>query len=128
MLTVLILDVKKSRLLNKVTLTTYCSFICIFTIVHDSEFVCTEMTGVMALRQRTKGDKPLSGARIAGCTHITAQTAVKFGYIINYLCSVSIVYFFSFVQVLIETLVHLGASVRWCACNIYSTQVINLQS
>lgn len=54
----------------------------------------------MALRKRAQQDKPLEGARIVGCTHITAQTAV-----------------------LIETLTALGAKVRWSACNIYSTQV-----
>lgn len=57
------------------------------------------MPGLMSLRRRAEGDKPLMGARIAGCTHITAQTAV-----------------------LIETLIRLGAEVRWAACNIYSTQ------
>ena len=61
----------------------------------------TEMPGLMALRKRAQDDKPLSGARVVGCTHITAQTAV-----------------------LVETLVSLGAKVRWAACNIYSTQVI----
>ena len=54
----------------------------------------------MALRKRAQDDRPLSGARVVGCTHITAQTAV-----------------------LIETLVALGAKIRWAACNIYSTQV-----
>lgn len=54
----------------------------------------------MALRKRASEDKPLKNAKIVGCTHINAQTAV-----------------------LIETLVELGASVRWAACNIYSTQV-----
>ena len=58
-----------------------------------------EMPGLMSLRRRAEADKPLSGARIAGCTHITAQTGV-----------------------LIETLIRLGAEVRWVACNIYSTQ------
>lgn len=57
------------------------------------------MPGIMALRKTAKEDKPLKGARIMGCTHVTAQTAV-----------------------LIETLVELGASVRWACCNIYSTQ------
>ena len=57
------------------------------------------MPGLMSLRRRAEADKPLQGARIAGCTHITAQTAV-----------------------LIETLIRLGAEVRWTACNIYSTQ------
>jgi adenosylhomocysteinase len=59
----------------------------------------TEMPGLMSLRRRAEADKPLHGSRIAGCTHITAQTAV-----------------------LIETLQKLGAEVRWAACNIYSTQ------
>lgn len=58
------------------------------------------MPGIMALRKRASDDKPLKHARIVGCTHINAQTAI-----------------------LIETLVELGASVRWAACNIYSTQV-----
>lgn len=58
------------------------------------------MSGVMRLRQRAQDDKPLKGARIVACTHITAQTAV-----------------------LMETLISLGASIRWAACNIYSTQV-----
>lgn len=58
-----------------------------------------EMPGLMALRTRFEASKPLSGARIAGCLHMTIQTAV-----------------------LIETLVKLGAEVRWSSCNIYSTQ------
>ncbi|MEK7657053.1 MAG: adenosylhomocysteinase, partial [Elusimicrobiota bacterium] len=58
-----------------------------------------EMPGLMALREEFKGQKPLSGARIAGCLHMTIETAV-----------------------LIETLVDLGASVRWSSCNIFSTQ------
>lgn len=59
----------------------------------------TEMPGLMALRELYKGKKPLQGARIAGCLHMTVQTAV-----------------------LIETLIELGASVRWSSCNIFSTQ------
>ena len=59
----------------------------------------TEMPGLMALREEYKGKKPLAGARIAGCLHMTIQTAV-----------------------LIETLQDLGASVRWSSCNIFSTQ------
>ena len=59
----------------------------------------TEMPGLMALREEYGGTKPLDGARIVGCLHMTIQTAV-----------------------LIETLVHLGASVRWSSCNIFSTQ------
>ncbi|MGD9292150.1 MAG: adenosylhomocysteinase, partial [Gammaproteobacteria bacterium] len=59
----------------------------------------TEMPGLMALRREYADKKPLSGARIAGCLHMTIQTAV-----------------------LIETLVQLGAEVRWSSCNIFSTQ------
>ena len=59
----------------------------------------TEMPGLMALREEYGVSKPLEGARIVGCLHMTIQTAV-----------------------LIETLVHLGASVRWSSCNIFSTQ------
>ena len=59
----------------------------------------TEMPGLMALREEYGDTKPLEGARIVGCLHMTIQTAV-----------------------LIETLVHLGASVRWSSCNIFSTQ------
>ncbi|PTY06830.1 adenosylhomocysteinase [Verrucomicrobia bacterium LW23] len=59
----------------------------------------TEMPGLMALRAEYKGKKPLAGAKIAGCLHMTIQTAV-----------------------LIETLVELGAEVRWSSCNIFSTQ------
>ena len=59
----------------------------------------TEMPGLMALREKYGKDKPLKGARIAGSLHMTIQTAV-----------------------LIETLVELGAEVRWASCNIFSTQ------
>ena len=59
----------------------------------------TEMPGLMALREKHGKAKPLSGARIVGCLHMTIQTAV-----------------------LVETLIELGASVRWSSCNIYSTQ------
>ncbi|MDO5370479.1 adenosylhomocysteinase, partial [Paracoccus sp. (in: a-proteobacteria)] len=59
----------------------------------------TEMPGLMALREEFGAAKPLAGARIAGSLHMTVQTAV-----------------------LIETLVALGAEVRWASCNIYSTQ------
>ena len=59
----------------------------------------TEMPGLMALREEYGNTKPLEGARIVGCLHMTIQTAV-----------------------LIETLVHLGATVRWSSCNIFSTQ------
>src|SRR5512144_2589229 len=58
-----------------------------------------EMPGLMALRARYGATKPLKGARIAGSLHMTVQTAV-----------------------LIETLVDLGADVRWASCNIFSTQ------
>jgi len=59
----------------------------------------TEMPGLMALRDEYRGKQPLTGARIAGSLHMTIQTAV-----------------------LIETLVRLGAEVRWASCNIFSTQ------
>jgi len=59
----------------------------------------TEMPGLMALREKYGESKPLAGARITGSLHMTIQTAV-----------------------LIETLVELGAQVRWCSCNIFSTQ------
>ena len=59
----------------------------------------SEMPGLMALRHEYKGKNPLKGARILGCLHMTIQTAV-----------------------LIETLVELGADVRWSSCNIFSTQ------
>ena len=58
-----------------------------------------EMPGLIALRKKYKDSKPLKGARISGCIHMTIQTAV-----------------------LIETLIQLGAEVRWSSCNIYSTQ------
>src|SRR3989339_1597267 len=58
-----------------------------------------EMPGLMALRKKYSNEKPLKGARIVGCLHMTIQTAV-----------------------LIETLIELGASVRWSSCNIFSTQ------
>lgn len=58
-----------------------------------------EMPGLMAIREEYRGQKPLEGARIAGCLHMTIQTAV-----------------------LIETLVELGAQVTWSSCNIFSTQ------
>ncbi len=59
----------------------------------------TEMPGLMALREEFAGQKPLEGARISGCLHMTIQTAV-----------------------LIETLAELGADIRWSSCNIFSTQ------
>ena len=58
-----------------------------------------EMPGLMALREKYGAEKPLKGSRIAGCLHMTIQTAV-----------------------LIETLVALGADVTWSSCNIFSTQ------
>ncbi len=58
-----------------------------------------EMPGLMAIREEYAGSKPLEGARIIGCLHMTIQTAV-----------------------LIETLIDLGATVRWSSCNIFSTQ------
>ncbi|XP_070557923.1 S-adenosylhomocysteine hydrolase-like protein 1 isoform X2 [Ptychodera flava] len=65
----------------------------------EIEIAEQEMPGLMALRKRAESEKPLKKAKIVACTHITAQAAV-----------------------LIETLAALGADVRWCACNIYSTQ------
>src|SRR3954447_18695058 len=59
----------------------------------------SEMPGLMAIRKEYGPSKPLKGARIAGCLHMTIQTAV-----------------------LIETLTHLGAEVTWTSCNIFSTQ------
>ena len=59
----------------------------------------SEMPGLMSLRKEYSSQKPLKGARIAGCLHMTIQTAV-----------------------LIETLIELGAEVRWSSCNIFSTQ------
>jgi adenosylhomocysteinase len=59
----------------------------------------TEMPGLMALREEFGVARPLAGARVVGCLHMTIQTAV-----------------------LIETLMHLGATVRWSSCNIFSTQ------
>src|SRR5690625_1602558 len=58
-----------------------------------------EMPALMALRRKYRDSKPLAGANIMGCIHMTIQTAV-----------------------LIETLVELGAQVRWSSCNIFSTQ------
>ncbi|MGB0177028.1 MAG: adenosylhomocysteinase, partial [Owenweeksia sp.] len=65
----------------------------------EIELAEAEMPGLMSLREEFGKDKPLKGARIAGCLHMTIQTAV-----------------------LIETLVDLGAEVTWSSCNIYSTQ------
>jgi len=66
---------------------------------HEMKLAEVEMPGLMAMRERYGTDKPLAGARIAGSLHMTIQTAV-----------------------LIETLVELGADVRWASCNIFSTQ------
>ena len=65
----------------------------------EIELAEVEMPGLMALREEYKGEQPLKGARIVGSLHMTIQTAV-----------------------LIETLVELGAEVRWASCNIFSTQ------
>jgi len=65
----------------------------------DISLAETEMPGLMSLREKYGESKPLKGARIAGCLHMTTQTAV-----------------------LIETLIALGAEVRWSSCNIFSTQ------
>lgn len=72
-----------------------------------------EMPGLMAMRAKYGPQKPLEGARIAGCLHMTIQ--VKRIINLNYL---------TFVQtaVLIETLTELGATVQWSSCNIFSTQ------
>ncbi|MEE4240795.1 MAG: adenosylhomocysteinase [Desulfopila sp.] len=65
----------------------------------EIEIAETEMPGLMALREKFSDEQPLKGARIAGCLHMTIQTAV-----------------------LMETLVALGADIRWSSCNIFSTQ------
>ncbi|MCF8072953.1 MAG: adenosylhomocysteinase, partial [Desulfarculaceae bacterium] len=65
----------------------------------EMEIAEKEMPGLMATREKYGQDKPLAGARISGSLHMTIQTAV-----------------------LIETLVALGAKVRWASCNIFSTQ------
>jgi S-adenosylhomocysteine hydrolase len=64
----------------------------------------SEMPGLMALREEYSETKPLKGARIIGCLHMTIQTAV-----------------------LIETLVALGAEVRWSSCNIFQLKIMQLQ-
>src|ERR1700712_5702144 len=66
---------------------------------HQIRLAENEMPGLMSLREEFGASKPLSGARIMGSLHMTVQTAV-----------------------LIETLVELGAQVRWVSCNIFSTQ------
>src|SRR5438552_18299447 len=65
----------------------------------EIEIAEEEMPGLMAIRRKYAAEKPLNGVRITGSLHMTIQTAV-----------------------LIETLVELGASVRWASCNIFSTQ------
>jgi adenosylhomocysteinase len=65
----------------------------------EIELAEAEMPGLMALRAEYKDEQPLAGSRIAGCLHMTIQTAV-----------------------LIETLIALGAEVTWSSCNIFSTQ------
>ena len=65
----------------------------------DLNLAEVEMPGLMAVRKKQEAAQPFKGARIAGSLHMTVQTAV-----------------------LIETLTHLGANVRWCSCNIFSTQ------
>ena len=65
----------------------------------EIELAKKEMPALMALREKYMDSKPLAGAKILGCIHMTIQTAV-----------------------LIETLVDLGAEVRWSSCNIFSTQ------
>ena len=80
------------------------------------------MPGIMALRRRASEDRPLKGAKIVGCTHINAQTAVSIDFSLL-ISTVEVTNSLFFFQVLIETLTQLGAQVRWSACNIYSTQV-----
>src|SRR5512142_958593 len=65
----------------------------------EIELAEQEMPGLMAVREEYRGSKPLAGTRVMGSLHMTIQTAV-----------------------LIETLAELGAEVRWCSCNIFSTQ------
>lgn len=97
-------DDESPREKNQVSSTGLSDF-CVRNIKYDKvgrreiEIAEQEMPALMSLRKRASGDKPLNGAFIVGCTHVTAQAAV-----------------------LIETLVELGAKVRWCACNIFSTQ------
>ena len=67
----------------------------------EIEIAETEMPGLMSLREEFKDVKPLKGARIAGSLHMTIQTAV-----------------------LIETLVELGAEVRWASCNIFRPKIM----
>ncbi len=65
----------------------------------EIELAEKEMPGLMVVRKKYKDSKPLKGARITGCLHMTIQTAV-----------------------LMETLIELGAEIRWSSCNIFSTQ------
>jgi len=65
----------------------------------EIELAEKEMPGLMVVRKKYKDSKPLKGARITGCLHMTIQTAV-----------------------LMETLIKLGAEIRWSSCNIFSTQ------
>lgn len=87
-----------------------------------------DMSALISLRKRAQGEKPLAGAKIVGCTHITAQTAVRplLLFTLHYCDTVNVTCLFTLdilpSQVLIETLVALGAQCRWTACNIYSTQ------
>ncbi|KAF7456294.1 adenosylhomocysteinase [Cryptosporidium felis] len=67
--------------------------------IRELDIAKTNMTGLVELQRKYKDTKPLEGARITGCLHLTIETSV-----------------------LVETLVMLGAQVRWCSCNIYSTQ------
>jgi len=69
----------------------------------EIEIAEKEMPGLMSIRKRYSEEKPLKGARIMGSLHMTIQTAV-----------------------LIETLLELGAEVRWSSCNIFSTQIMQL--
>ena len=105
------------------------------------------MPALMVLRKRAGGEKPLAGAKVLGCTHITAQTAVSSTHTHTKHCLLWLVssdrleqapptvfvpgcavvclkvkVFRSLLQVLIETLIVLGAQCRWAACNIFSTQ------
>ena len=68
--------------------------------IHIAE---TEMPALIAIREKYRAEQPLKGAKIIGCIHMTIQTAV-----------------------LIETLIALGAEVRWSSCNIFSTQDLSL--
>ena len=69
----------------------------------EIELAEAEMPGLMALREKYGESKPLKGARVAGCLHMTIQTAV-----------------------LIETLIELGAEVTWSSCNIFSMGLLRL--